>query len=142
MKLQVHFVLLLLFSISCDSSPKKNNLNLSNKHLQSQFYYYQNDYYFTSNSGGYLKRGQKAWSFLMDTTQTTTKSDAIIYTDSVSFTYILNDSLLQVLSSIPDSKSIDTLVYSVQTDMLGNYYFQSVNEYTYGKENITFITGD
>lgn len=78
----------------------------------------------------------------MDTTQTTTKSDAIIYTDSVSFTYTLSDSLLQILSSIPDSKSIDTLVYSVQTDMLGNYYFQSVNEYTYGKENITFITGD
>ncbi len=130
------FTIVLFLSSSCGNlnSPTENETkpSLSESVWASEFYYYHNQYFFLTDSTGYSRDGQLAWSCPIDTTALQISGDSILYGDNDTFKYSLIDTVLTIKYQSPNSDG--TFYTRVFHRRQSDSAFVSNYEYTYGKE--------
>ncbi|MCE3228788.1 MAG: hypothetical protein K0S32_3339 [Bacteroidetes bacterium] len=108
---------------------RRTNASLQGSEWTSNFYHYQNKYYFLTESTGFSKDGQFLWSTLIDPALYNNSRDSIDYSDPVNFTYTLKDTVLTI--EYTNGVQEKRVFYKA-----GDSLFISEYEYAYGKEGI------
>lgn len=137
---------LVLIVFSCVSESKQDaniemeaqkDVRLTGLFFWSEFYHYQNNYFFDTDSTGFIQMGQVAWSIPIVLNDPQIAEDSIIYGGKEAFSYTITDTTLLIYFTESPSDSIhvyDTSLFYVRHHKEGWFDFISDHEYVYGKE--------